>query len=39
MENHYGFLLLDIAILNLLWYCVLLTGGEALERNAESTIR
>ena len=31
MEIHYGFLLLDIAILNLLWYCVLLTGGEAHE--------
>lgn len=27
MEIHYGFLLLDIAILNLLCYCVLLTGG------------
>lgn len=39
MEIHYGFLLFVIAILILLWYCVLLTGGIAHERNAESTIR
>ena len=38
MEIHYGFLLFVIAILILLWYCALLTGGEIHERTAEGTV-
>ena len=33
------FLHLGVAILRFLWYRVLLTGGEAHERNAKNTIR
>ena len=38
MEIHYGFLLFVIAILHLLWYCVLLPGGDYHERTTESAI-